>query len=227
MLSSRPNLTAVSLPGWGNILRYTSACRFLNANNRLETLNLSVNALETYGGTEIADYIAANTPLFELNLSGNKLNDEDVALIAQALWKNSNLRYLYLYSNEFTQAGFEPLEIAVVGGSTFNSVYSCNHTCKIHTSGYGITHKLNGHSRVENRALKVYCQFLRKNRDETNARLDAELGGECTPMIPHVLASIGRFYNTLPDDVGTRYVGPLAIVFELARSWKMSEMYNF
>ena len=64
--------------------------------------------------------------------------------------------------------------------------------------------------------------------DGTNARhLDAKLGGECTPMIPHVLASIGRFYNALPDDVRKRYVGPLAIVFELARSWKMSEMYNF
>jgi len=143
LLSSHQNLTAVSLSGrGGNILRYTSACPFFNANNRRETLDLSDNALETDGGTEISDYIAANTPLFELNLSGNKLNDEDVALIAQALWKNSNLRYLYLYSNEFTQGGFEPLESAVVGGSTFNSKYSCNHTCKIHTSGYGITHKL-------------------------------------------------------------------------------------
>ena len=157
-----------------------------------------------------------------------QVNDEDAALIAQALWENSNLGYLFLGGNEFTQAGFEPLESAVVGGSTFNSKYSCNHTCKISLSDSGNTHKLNGRSRVENRAFKVYCQFLRQNMDGTNARhLDAKLGGECTPMIPHVLASIGRFYSTLPDDVRKRYVGPLAIVFELARSWKMSEMYNF
>ena len=231
-LSSLPNLSYVCLNGRdGDAWSYNTLRPIFTANSGLKKLLLYSNALTTNGGTELSDYIASNPPLDLLNLNTNKLNDEDAALIAQALRGNSNLEHLYIHGNDLTQVGFGFLHRAVMGDSSFNSIYNCNHSCTIH-GGDGNVRYLDANNRgsqAENRSAKMYRLFSSRNKDGSNARhLDAELGEECVVLIPHVLSSVGRFYNAMSGSKWKYgdHVGPMTIVFELARSWKMPEMYE-
>ncbi|EJK72912.1 hypothetical protein THAOC_05508 [Thalassiosira oceanica] len=108
-------------------------------------LYLGGNHIRTNGCSILPDYIASNPQLELLALDDNHLGDDDLRMISMALKTNDRLKELNLKRNDYTPIGTKWLEVAVRGlrpvqtasGSSFldpsfDSVFGCNHTCRIH-----------------------------------------------------------------------------------------------
>jgi len=76
--------------------------------NKLRSLSLRHNDINTGGDTFISDFITSNSRLSSLKLQGNKLNDNDATIIAEALKDNTHLEILNIGENNFTNEGGGP-----------------------------------------------------------------------------------------------------------------------
>jgi len=96
---------------------------------RLEVLRLNENGIET--GARIGAFLAGNPSLDTLRLDGNSLSDADASGFALALKTNTNLQYLYLKGNDFTDAGVDEITAGVLDATSLNSIATSNHECEV------------------------------------------------------------------------------------------------
>lgn len=99
--------------------------------NKLRSLCLCHNDINTGGDTFIADFIMSNSGLRSLKLLGNKLDDNDATNIADALKHNTYLETLNIGENNLTNEGWRALSKAVFDKTSLNSAAGSNHTCCI------------------------------------------------------------------------------------------------
>ena len=144
--------------------------------DKLRTINLVSNGIETNGDRCIPDFLSTNPPLKRIYLDKNRLTDDDAILIGLALQSNTNLRYLGLKLNALTVKGKSAVYfLAVIGRSlsdpsdlesfrkpTLGAVSGANHTCEIHGlfCGSNIT---NVDEESENWGKKVFMNNSNKS----------------------------------------------------------------
>ena len=201
------------------------------------TIDLEGNNIRTGGSTEISDFLVTNPPLKTLYLANNHLNDDDVILIARALKLNTNLRLLRLGDNDLTEIGKNALSNAIYDSTSLNSVVDCNHACDIEdiSNLLAFSHFRENYLDTEprvNKSCKIYHLLSKRNRDGNNVHhLNVEFGDEddSLSLVPNVLASVQNYhFRTMlarrhyPDQVH-----PLSIMYEILRSWKMPQLYEY
>jgi hypothetical protein len=91
-------------------------------------IRLNNNNIDSLGAAKIAEYLESDPPIKELSLTCNRLNDDDAILISQALKRNTNLRELRLFSNNFTSIGVKALLVCLFDSSSLNAISESNHT---------------------------------------------------------------------------------------------------
>ncbi|KAL9186889.1 hypothetical protein ACHAXT_010609 [Thalassiosira profunda] len=229
---------------------YRSLCSLLDGNKIYDTIGVHTNNIRTMGDTHIPDYLASNPPLRSLALGKNKLDDNDAMLIAEALKRNTNLRYLWLDGNEITEVGQNALQNAMYDNTSLNSVADSNHTCLVACdfSATAVTNICSKDSQ-KNRRSKIYCLLSTRNREKTNVHhFDVEFDdGNSLKLVPKVLESVHNYApvdvprptgkhiavfkrrNPWPSDRkpsrGTKVLS-LSIYFELLRGWKMPSLQS-
>ena len=239
---SHPSINKVRLENClgGDMNSYDALCYLLASDKSFECVDFDRNNIQTQGGSAISDYISNNPPLENLLLSGNKLNDDDAILIAQALKQNTNLGWLHLYYNDFTDIGCQTLSKAVYNPTCLNSVYDCNHTCQIHLDG--IDRDLPrwcNNSGVSNpkskRRMKMHYILSLRHKERSNVQHlnlefedDDDEGGLALKIVPKVLETVYKHSNTRrgPSSVAHKLDHPLSIMYEILRGWKMPELYG-
>jgi hypothetical protein len=82
------------------------------------------------GAVKFAQYLEGDPHIRWIDLVYNRLNDNDAILISQALKRNTNLKSMYLHSNNFTSIGVKSLLTCVFDGSSLNAIAESNHTLK-------------------------------------------------------------------------------------------------
>jgi hypothetical protein len=91
-------------------------------------INLCNNNIDSLGAVKIAEYLEADPHIEHLSLACNLLNDDDATIISQALKRNTNLKTIYLQSNNFTCIGVKALLKCVFDSSCLNAISESNHT---------------------------------------------------------------------------------------------------
>ncbi|EJK55138.1 hypothetical protein THAOC_25158 [Thalassiosira oceanica] len=174
-------------------------------------LLLSRNHIRTNGCSILPDYIASNPPLEVLALNDNHLVDDDLRMISMALKTNDRLKELHLKRNDYTAIGTMWLEVAVLGlrpiqtasGSSFldpsfDSVFDCNHTCRIYGDPESAFKELNCSSPLENKMRKLYDQFdMHSLRGDLVNELQRSVGGDLISLMPFVLQRIEAIHLRL------------------------------
>ena len=180
------------------------------------------------GVDDVAAALATNPQLESLSMTGNELNDRDAELIARALEQNTNLQYLQLRRNDITAAGFKTIQAVIYNPSSLNEIEAFNHTCYVdcleedddYEGGniYGLTPQ-------QRRRRKLYEMLSTRHAEGSNARhLNAELGEGpfVAKLVPRVLERVQQYSGDRSADSSL----PLSLLFELMKSWKMSELYE-
>ena len=98
----------------GDVNGYDVLRPLLAGDKNFTYIDLERNHIRTGGGTVISDYLATDPPLKKLDLRNNNLNDEDARLMSQALKRNTNLGYLFLFDNDITEIGCDTLRNAIL-----------------------------------------------------------------------------------------------------------------
>ncbi|EJK56521.1 hypothetical protein THAOC_23575, partial [Thalassiosira oceanica] len=191
-------------------------------------LNLRGNHIRTNGCSILPDYIASNPPLTHLCLGYNHLVDDDLRMISMALKTNIKLKELHLKRNDYTAIGIKWLEVAVRGlrpvqtgsGSSFldpsfESVFDCNHTCRIYGDPESVFKELNCSSPLENKLRKLYDLIVMHSlRGDIVNELQRAVGGDLISLMPFVLQRIEAIHLRL----GTSFPSiPLSILLGLLR----------
>jgi hypothetical protein len=91
-------------------------------------ISLVNNNIDSLGAVKIAEYLESDPPIHQIDLDHNRLIDDDAILISQALKRNTKLKLLSLYSNNFTSIGFKALLNCVFNSSSLNAISESNHT---------------------------------------------------------------------------------------------------
>jgi hypothetical protein len=91
-------------------------------------MDLSNNNIDSLGAAKIAEYLEVDPPIGMISLGYNRLNDDDALLLSHALKRNTNLRRIDLYSNNFTSIGVKALLSCVVDSSSLNAISESNHS---------------------------------------------------------------------------------------------------
>ena len=100
--------------------------------NKWKIIGLLEDGIEMRGCPALHDYLTTNPPLEQLFLVQGNVGDEDMALIAVSLEKQTNLRGLLLRDNNgITPRGWGALREAVDSWSSLNSVSDSKHTCEM------------------------------------------------------------------------------------------------
>ena len=177
-------------------------------------------------------------------MSNNNLNDEDARLIARALKRNTNLKYLWLGDNDITEVGRSALCKAIYDPASLNSLSDCNQRCDIFGLRPGefggisfgnIPMNNDGYTLKQNRIRKIYYLLSVRNRDENNVhQFNLEFGDddendESLKLVPKVLECVQRYGQRESTDYvreSTDYVPALSVVYEVLRGWKMPELYE-
>ena len=94
----------------------------------IKQIDLENNNIDSLGAVRIAEYFEGNPPIRRIYLTHNRLNDDDVILISQALKRNTNLKTIHLYTNNFTSIGVKALLTCVFDSSSLNAISESNHT---------------------------------------------------------------------------------------------------
>jgi len=235
-----PSITKVHLEnclGGENINSYEAICPLFASDKTWDLLGLEKNNIITGGDTTIPDYITSNPPLKYLYLSRNKLNDNDAIFIAQALKYNTNLEELFINDNNFTDIGKESLLKAVYDPTSLNSVFECNHTCRLELDGVDRdlpnwcrnSGSLTSKSR---RTMKIHYVLSLRHREWSNIqhlKSEFDIGDEeddSLKLTPRVLEVVHKYYACTSSDAQYVLVNPLSIMYEVLRGWKMPELYE-
>ncbi|EJK61822.1 hypothetical protein THAOC_17618, partial [Thalassiosira oceanica] len=161
-------------------------------------LYLGGNHIRTNGCSILPDYIASNPPLEVLALDHNHFVDDDLRKISMALKTNNRLKELHLKRNDHTAIGTKWLEVAVRGlrpvqtvsgisflNPSFESVFDCNHTCRINGDPESVFKELNCSSPLENKLRKLYDQFhMHSLRADLVNELKRSLAGDLISLMP-------------------------------------------
>ena len=91
-------------------------------------IDIENNNIDSLGAVKIAEYLESDPPIRRIDLDRNRLNDDDAILISQALKRNTNLKTICLYTNNFTCIGVKTLLTSVYDGSSLNAISQSNHT---------------------------------------------------------------------------------------------------
>ncbi|EJK65789.1 hypothetical protein THAOC_13319 [Thalassiosira oceanica] len=180
------------------------------------------------GIDDVAAALATNPLLGTLFLNENHLNDRDADLIAQALKQNTNLKGLYVRSNNLTPAGFKGIGTTIYDPSSLNAMISCNHTCYVdcvENNDNCVGGNYNDMTPQQRRRRKLHKLLSARHAEGSNARhLNAELGewALTTKLVPAVLRCIEQCSIDRSTDAPT----PLSLYFELLKSWKVPELYG-
>jgi len=102
----------------------------LNGCSNLKILRLNENNISSKNITHIGEFLSSSR-LTCLRLDRNLLVDDDAKHLSEALSTNSNLQYLYIKGNDFTDTGKEQLMRAVMDTTSLNSIAESNHECEI------------------------------------------------------------------------------------------------
>ena len=92
---------------------------------------LCISDIDSLGAVKISEYLEGNPPIGFLYLDHNGFNDDDAILLSRALKRNTNLRQIFLRSNNFTSVGVKALFTGVFDGSSLNAISESNHTCEL------------------------------------------------------------------------------------------------
>ncbi|EJK67111.1 hypothetical protein THAOC_11896 [Thalassiosira oceanica] len=192
-------------------------------------LFLGWNHIRTNGCSILPDYIASDPPLTHLKLDFNHLVDDDLRMISVALKTNNRLKELHLIRNDYTRTGTKWLEVAVQGlrpvqtasgisflDPSFESVFDCNHTCRIYGDPESVFKELNCSSPLEeNKLRKLYDLIgMHSLRGDIVNELQRALGGDLISLMPFVLQRIEALHLRL----GTSFSSiPLSILLGLLR----------
>ncbi|EJK72178.1 hypothetical protein THAOC_06317 [Thalassiosira oceanica] len=191
-------------------------------------LYLAGNHIRTNGCSILPDYIASNPPLGFLALDYNHLVDDDLRMISIALKTNDRLKELHLNRNDYTSIGTRWLEVAVRGlrpiqtatdtpflDPSFESVFGCNHTCRIHEKPESIFEELNCSSPPDNKARKLYDLIdMHSLRGDLVNELQRSVGGDLISLMPFVLRRIEAIHLRLQT---SPLSSPLSILLGLLR----------
>ena len=216
----------------GDTFGYTMLKTLLSSSTSKSFVKLYLmrSHIRTNGCSILPDYIATNTPLTDLALNGNHLVDDDLRMISIALKTNDRLKELYLRRNDYTSIGIKWLEVAVRGlrpirtasgnnflDPSFDSVFRCNHTCRIHVTSARILDASNCLSTThENKLRKLYDLFdVLSRRSELVNELQSSVGGDLITLMPFVLERIEAIHLSLPTS--SLFSSPMTIFFGLLR----------
>ncbi|EJK46215.1 hypothetical protein THAOC_35129 [Thalassiosira oceanica] len=191
-------------------------------------LHLGGNHIRTNGCSILPDYIASNPPLEALSLSYNHLVNDDLRMISMALKTNDRLKELDLNRNDYTLIGAKWLEVAVRGlrpiqtasgitflDPSFNSVFDCNHTCRIYGDPETVFKELNCSSPLENKMRKLYNLFVMHSwRGDLVNEIKRSVGGDLILLMPFVLQRIEAIHLRLRT---LSIYSPLSILLGLLR----------
>mmetsp|Transcript_17562 Transcript_17562/g.34848 ORF Transcript_17562/g.34848 Transcript_17562/m.34848 type:complete len:547 (-) Transcript_17562:92-1732(-) len=199
---------------------------------RLKTFDFTGNHVATHGDPFLYDFLRSNPELESLRLRDNYLNDDDAVHVANALRHNTNLQYLALSGNNFTERGIAALETALFDQTSLNSAADSNHRCIIHLGDYDIENDVNGNyigDATENRKRKIYKILSRQCRDGSNLmHLDEEnIVPEIMPNVLGMIASLESLREYQEVQLDGELVEPIALVYEIMRGWKMPMLYCF
>lgn len=101
--------------------------------NHCSVLDLSANNISSEGASILAHVLKANPPLHELLLDHNHVSDRGTQMLAQAIsTDNTNLRVLYLGSNNITNEGAKYLAEMLKTNRTLNRLYLFENTIGDH-----------------------------------------------------------------------------------------------
>ncbi|EJK58762.1 hypothetical protein THAOC_21089 [Thalassiosira oceanica] len=174
-------------------------------------LYLGGNHIRTNGCSILPDYIASNPPLELLALDHNHLVDDDLRMISIALKTNDRLKELNLKRNDYTSIGTKWLEVAVRGlrpiqtvsgssflGPNFDSVFGCNHTCRINGTSVSMLEDSNRSSPLENKMRKL-CDLIdmHSSRGDLVNELQRSLGRDLITLMPFFLQRIEAIHLRL------------------------------
>eukprot|EP00581_Thalassiosira_minuscula_P015687 CAMPEP_0183734236 /NCGR_PEP_ID=MMETSP0737-20130205/43271_1 /TAXON_ID=385413 /ORGANISM="Thalassiosira miniscula, Strain CCMP1093" /LENGTH=511 /DNA_ID=CAMNT_0025967687 /DNA_START=126 /DNA_END=1658 /DNA_ORIENTATION=+ len=237
-----PSINQIKLHGCvaGQINGYEMLCSIIRAGGaKLKYLSFCSNGVSTNGTqgcTFLSDFVASNPALETLLLEGNQFEDRDATVIAKALKRNTNLRFLTLQNNLLTRTGWVTLHRAKYDSSSLAAAAACNHTCEIEYDD-----RSNGLSQIDSteynpkaaRAKKIYHVLSRRHRMGRGVE-DRDVNGnlrylEGVPLefLPDMLIAIQRYsvYHLLDGGaIGTPDrdeldVDAVSIVYEIMRKW--------
>ena len=232
-ISSHPSIDCIRLENCfvDDTNGYDILCSLLTSDKTFAEIDFERNYIRTGGDNAIPDYLTTNPPLKYLCLANNNLIDEDAKLIARALKRNTNLEYLRVGQNDFTEIGRDALRDAIYNPTSLNSLADCNHTCSINGISFG-NDISNNDGYKSNKTRKIYHLLSSRNREGSNVRhLNSEFGDEdedkdSLVIVPKVLECLHLYDERHPAHETTSYVPPLSIMYEVLRSWKMPELYG-
>ncbi|EJK76376.1 hypothetical protein THAOC_01864 [Thalassiosira oceanica] len=191
-------------------------------------LHLGGNHIRTNGCSILPDYIASNPPLELLFLNVNHLVDDDLRMMSIALKTNDRLKELNLNRNDYTPIGTKWLEVAVRGlrpvqtatGSSFldpnfDSVFDCNHTCRINGTSVSMLEDSNRSSPLENKMRKL-CDLIDMHslRGDLVNELQRSVGRDLITLMPFLLQRIEAIHLRLQT---SPLSSPLSIFLGLLR----------
>ena len=148
-------------------------------------------------------------------------------MIATSLKQNTKLKRLSLGGNDITEVGVDALKKAIFDPtSTLNNVFDSNHTCRIRGIGLEEYFYDKFSTKKQIRGRKIYSLLSRRATEGLSAyHLEMELGEDSLEIVPYVLECVNMYkerYISLLDPVKR----PVAIVYDILRSWKMPELYD-
>jgi hypothetical protein len=184
-------------------------------------INLEHNNIDSLGAVKIAEYLESDPPVSRIDLDHNRLNDDDAVLISQALKRNTNLRTLYLSSNNFTSIGVKELLTCVFDSSSLNAISESNHTLErmiFFDDNNSFFHKLKGCIDILLRLDRTQKIMLALQDKDS---LLYYLANVPVKLIPKVLAfPLERF-------VYEHQHKHLNIVYSTMRWWNMPLLYSY
>ena len=245
IIKFHPSIESLGLPNCANeeINGYEMLQLIMTAGkNKLKTLDLSANRINTGGDTFISDFLAKNSVLEELNLSENHLDDNDAKAFAAALKHNTTLRTLdFSHSritgaplnrfNRISEEGWAALGKAIFDDTSLNSAADSNHSCCVYQERDGLDRfEING--KYEEHPLpkyfvrqkKIYTILSSRNKECSNVdHFDEDMPVE---LLPDVLTSIQRYSKYYQAEDGPLKsqddVTPLSIMYEVLQKWDSS-----
>ena len=247
-VANHPRLERLSLDrcGLGNNSAILAAV--IGVCKKVSEVSLEYNNIGSNGAAVISDFLSGNPHTTSLRLVGNKINDCDINSLALALRTNSNLRYLDLRQNAFSDRGKSRIvSKACLDTSSLNSIVDSNHFCdlKVLEEDTSITNNMNRMNLIGEGDFAMISRLARKKilflfSQGKGQRMDIRYF-EAVPLtlVPFVLAFIQQPSDLLFGCLCFRGLKlsydefclmtarwALGRIYHLMRNWKMPLLYQ-
>jgi hypothetical protein len=181
------------------------------------SINIENNNIDSLGAVTIAEYLEGDPPICHIDLDHNCLNDDDAVLISQALKRNTNLKTIYLHSNNFTSIGVKALLTCVFDSSSLNAISESNHTLRRIDMFHNPNDKLAFCTEI---LIQLDCPQKIMLALQDKDSLLQYLANIPVELIPEVLAFSQQGDNQ-------RQHKHLNIVYSTMRWWNMPMLYSY